>query len=391
MGYTWELPLVMFSNLSDQNSWKKTEFEIKGFPEDGKVWYRKSIWFQTYQWAYQNYKLGRLDSARFAGLMASWKFDTLAGEYTAREIASTTTMLFRKNKNGQIEYYVDTDADRDFSDEVLYTAFPKLMYNQIDSALPYAPVIDYELFLDGKVERSSVPFIVEEYGDYLTYTIPVYAEAVLGKDTLIINTPKPNFRRIMLSEKADLNSASIRNDGAKNEEGERVNYSGQWYTIDHFDRATMELVLEVVDATKDTISATKGFYAPDFSFNEMISEQKMSLSDLKGKYVLLDFWGTWCKPCIAGIPDLVSLKEELKNQPFEILSIACSSQMEGFEALRAKHGLDWLHMWHPRDESVVSDYNVDSYPSMFLIDPKGKIVGYNLSMEEIKGIVKNQN
>lgn len=390
-GYTGDLPLVMFSNVSDENLWKKTEFEITGFPEDGKEWIRKSIWFQTYQWAYQNYKAGKLDSARFAGLMKNWDFDTLPGKYTAREIASATTMLFRRNENGQIEYYLDTDADRDFSDEKLHLAFPKLMYNQIDSALPYAPVIDYELFLDGKIERGSAPLIVEEYGDFLTYTMPVYAEAVLGNDTLIINSSYPDFHRIKLSEKRDLNPMSIRYDGAKNKEGERVKYSGQWYTIDHFHRVSNELVLQVVDTLKDTISATKGFYAPDFNFKEMISGKKMSLSDLKGKYVLLDFWGTWCTPCVASIPRLVSLTKDLKNKPFEILSIAVASNREDFDKLKEKYGMEWLHSWQPHTDGVVDTYHVNTYPTFVLIDPKGKIVGFDLSHDQVLEILENQN
>lgn len=387
LGYTGQGPLVAFRNMSDQNPWKKTEFEITGIPEDWTEWYRQEVWFQTYQWTYQNHKGGKIDSARFAGLMETWQFDTLPGEFTSQEIGSVTTVIFRKTEGDKVEFYVDTDLDHDFSDEHLQTVLPSLKFHQIDSVLHYAPVINYELYLDGKVERKQVPLVFEEYGKWLLYTMPVYAEAILGEDTLIVNTAKPDFKEIMVSQLREIDLGANRNAGHRAESGARVKYSGQWYIIDHFDRAKMELVLEVVDITKDTISPNIGFYAPDFSFKEMDSGNEMKLSDLKGKYVLLDFWGTWCKPCLAGIPDLVELKENLKEEPFEILSIAVSSQLESFDILKEKHGMDWLHAWHPGHDGVAKEYNVTGYPTMVLIDPKGKVLGYEIGISQVKELV----
>ncbi|WP_417609690.1 TlpA family protein disulfide reductase [Owenweeksia hongkongensis] len=391
LGYTGHGPLVAFKNISEQNPWKTTEFEITGVPQDWTDWYRQEVWFQTYQWTYQNYKAGKVDSARYAELMEVWQFDTIRGEFTSQEIGSVSTVIFMKtNKDDKVEFYADTDLDHDFSDERAQTVFPSLEFHQIDSVLPYAPVVDYELYLDGKVERMQVPFIFEEYGKWLLYTMPLYAEAILGDDTLIVNTSKPDFKEITVSRLSEIDLGANRNNGQKAERGARVKYSGQWYVIDHFDRAKMELVLEVVDTTKDTISPNKGFYAPDFTFNEMTSGKEMKLKDLKGKYVLLDFWGTWCAPCIAEIPDLVELKEELKEVPFEILSIAVSSNRESFDVLKEKHGMDWLHAWQPRQDGVVDEYYVHGYPTFVLLDPKGKVLLYSNTSAEVKEVVQNQ-
>ncbi len=394
-GYTGIAPIASFRNLSDSNPWKKTEYEISGIPEGWTEWFRESIWFQTYQWTYQNYKMGKMSADRFGSLMDSWGFDTVAGQYSSKPIACETTMIYRKTNDGKVEYMVDTDVDHDFGDEKVYEAIPNLKYSQIDSLVAFAPVLSYELFIEGRIEKRQTPFIVKKseisgVGDIITHTMPTYAEVTIGTDTLIVNSGRPDFSRIMVSRKAELDPNSSRFLGKKLENGSRAKYDGKWYTIMDFDLVRNELVLEMIDITKDTIAANEGFYAPDFEFDEMISGHHISLSDLKGKYVLLDFWGTWCKPCIKGIPDLVELKEDLKEEPFEIISIAIASDREAFDILKDKHGMNWLHAWHPTHQGFKKDYNIDSYPTVFLLSPKGKIVGYNLSTAQVKAMVRAQ-
>lgn len=391
LGYTGHAPISAFKNLSERNPWKKTEYKIYGVPE-GEGWYRTSVWFQTYQWTYQNYKQGKIDSARFAELMESWRFDTVPGQYSSKEVLSSSVLIYRKTEGGSVEYYVDTDGDRDFSDEKMYYAIKGLNYSKVDSVLDFVPEVTYELYLNGEAERNTVPFIVEQghfknMGDYITYTMPVYAEAIIGEDTIIVNTSKADFEEIAVSKLSEIDQNAKRNTGKKIEKGGRVKYAARWYTIDHFDRSSNELVLRVVDTKTDTVSASKGFYAPDFRFEEMDSGKKLKLSDLQGKYVLIDFWGTWCKPCVGAIPELVSLKEELKDEPFELLSIACFSEMESFESLRATHGMKWLHMWHPSHDGIAKEYNVTGYPTMVLIDPKGKILGYDIGIGQVKELL----
>lgn len=82
--------------------------------------------------------------------------------------------------------------------------------------------------------------------------------------------------------------------------------------------------------------------------------------------------------------DTLRLKTEMKiGQP----GFTGLSNKRQFEQLKAKYGMDWYHSWQMTKEGVIADYAVENYPSMFLIDPKGKIVGYNLSTKEIKEIV----
>ncbi len=396
MGYTGITPIASFKDMSDQSPWKKTEYEITGIPEDWTEWYRKSVSFQWRQWIYQNYKSRGISEEKVSSLMKRWELDTIAGQFCSLPITCETTFIFRKLEDGNVEYIVDTDGDHNFSDEKLYISFPNLKYNQMDSSLPHTPWVHYEMYLNREIVRDSVPFIVEKghfdnMDDYITYAMPVYAESISGADSLIVNAMSPDFLYSKISLRKDLDPASERFLGQKTEEGSRIKLKNGWYTFVGFDRASKEIILTKVDVTTDTIYPSVGFYAPDFNLKELGTEQELRLADYKGKYVLLDFWGTWCKGCVQALPGMVKMKENLKNFNFEIVSVACFSNMENYKELKAKYGMNWLHTWQMTKDGVIADYAVENYPSMFLIDPKGKIVGYNLSMEEVKGIVKNQN
>lgn len=396
LGYTGGGPISAYKNTSDKNPWKKTEYEISVIPEEWTDWYRESFWFQTYQWTYYNYKQGKMDSVRFAGLMKSWDFDTVTEKYTAKDIVCTSTLIYSKGENGSVEYYIDTDGDHDFSDEKLYYASPDLKYHQIDSAIAYAPWVKYELYLNGETVHDSIPLVVEKgkfenIGEYITHAMLMYAQSSSSSDTLIVNAGRPDFKNTTISHLNKIDPAAPTNTGEKREEGKRIKLNDGWYTYIGFNRANKEIILTKVDVTRDTVYTSVGFYAPDFNLKEKGTQEELRLNDFKGKYILLDFWGTWCKGCVLALPEMVKMKEDLKDSNFEIVSVACFSNMEHFNELKEKYGMNWLHTWQMTKEGIITDYAVDNYPSMFLIDPKGKIVGYNLSMEEIKGIVKNQN
>lgn len=134
-----------------------------------------------------------------------------------------------------------------------------------------------------------------------------------------------------------------------------------------------------------------GNSAPDFDAT-LIDGNPFSLSDLRGKYVLLDFWGSWCPPCRKDNPNLVSLYEQFNSRGFEIVSIALEKNDKTWKKAIAKDGLIWPYHILRTSRLVATDvvalkYQVTDLPSKFLIDPKGEIVGVNLSKSEITNLL----
>lgn len=128
-------------------------------------------------------------------------------------------------------------------------------------------------------------------------------------------------------------------------------------------------------AQAESMAAAKqaaGTIAPDFTLNDPTGKP-LSLSSLRGKYVVLDFWGTWCGWCIRGIPKMKEYYSKYKNQ-FEILSIDCNESKEKWLAGLKKYEMPWLHVYNPDNTSVREDYAIQGYPTKIIVGPDGKII-----------------
>lgn len=133
------------------------------------------------------------------------------------------------------------------------------------------------------------------------------------------------------------------------------------------------------------LSVSAGNMAPDFTQNDLAGKP-VKLSDFRGKYVLLDFWASWCKPCRAENPYVVAAYQEYKNKGFEILSVSLDASKQDWEKAVEKDGLTWVHVSDLKywKNEVAVQYGISAVPSDFLIDPDGKIIDRNLRGEKLK-------
>lgn len=118
--------------------------------------------------------------------------------------------------------------------------------------------------------------------------------------------------------------------------------------------------------------AADGSEAPDFTLND-INGKSLTLSSLRGKYVILDFWGSWCIWCVRGIPNMKEYYAKYKDK-FEILGIDCGDTEEKWKDAVKQHELPWLHVYNPKGSQVLKDYEVKGFPTKIIVGPDGKIV-----------------
>lgn len=135
----------------------------------------------------------------------------------------------------------------------------------------------------------------------------------------------------------------------------------------------------------------QGKQAPEFTA-QLQDGSEFSLSDLRGKYVLLDFWGSWCPPCRRDNPNLVELYDQYNSRGFEIVSVAIEKNEKTWSKAISKDRLDWPYHILRTSRMVATDalalkYQVSDLPSKFLIDPRGQIIGTNLNKAETMGIL----
>ena len=128
----------------------------------------------------------------------------------------------------------------------------------------------------------------------------------------------------------------------------------------------------VTHAAKDRLI---GSVAPDISGIE-VDGKKMSLSDFKGKVVLVDFWATWCPPCREAMPHLKDLYEDFKGKDFTIIGVSLDQDKDKLNDYVRDKGIRWPQVmpdggWKSK---TMKDYSIRGIPSAFLLDKSGKIV-----------------
>jgi len=132
-----------------------------------------------------------------------------------------------------------------------------------------------------------------------------------------------------------------------------------------------------------------GGHAPDFAQLDP-SGKTVHLSDFKGKYVLLDFWASWCTPCRAENPNVVKAYQQYHDHNFVILSVSLDNKKDAWLSAIEHDGMPWNHVSDlNRWQNVVSkQYDVHSIPANFLIDPNGVIVAKNLTGDKLQQTLK---
>lgn len=111
----------------------------------------------------------------------------------------------------------------------------------------------------------------------------------------------------------------------------------------------------------------------------------VSLSSLRGKIVLIDFWASWCKPCRLENPHVVKLYNEYRDRGFEVYGVSLDKNKQAWVNAIQQDGLEWIHVsdlqfWN---SAAAKLYNVNSIPKTFLIDEDGKIIAKNLRAAEL--------
>ncbi len=353
------------------------------------------------QSAWSRLKTGLIDSTRF---QSAW-YNDLTEEELARfvdEFVDTQVSLLYAEKGDEHIFIVDTDNDEEFIDEVAqYLKRPKpglesLTYN---SPITAAAV---ERVIDGKVVQDSAYLALNPFKGLVTIGVRSHSYTTLNLDGETkhiylsnrgagIRFDKNTLRVMALSDPfSEEDTATMAmNPVLQLELGERITTAYGSYRIVGVSENGLELKLLREDENAPWYGTQIGATAPMIEGETIYGEP---FESEEGKFRILDFWATWCAPCLEEIPYLLDVNEFFKDYNFEVVSIADDTK-ERVEKFVGGRKITWPQLIASDTDEVLSDYNVTGYPKYFLLDDKNKVVmrnyllrGYGLVYEAQKAM-----
>ena len=380
--------------------WGKMYLPVRGMPKGWTNKTKSMIWLNAHQLVYQNYKLGKIAPANYQYLQQDWKWIPDTTMLSAKPIKCYLYVVSGFDESrGKWAVLVDTNNNLDLGDEkALYPEYikPGTVLDRItDSQL-----IQYEIYQKGQIKRVQLPMVVKQMGDQFVYHFAQYGVAsfqVEGQTyELFISSgfDRPDFEKTTIIEATScLESGKI--DPQKLVEiGEIIEIGGKKYTNKGIDLYHNWLELEgTTMASANNYSLQVGTQFQPFLANDFITGKPVSLASLKGRYVYIDFWGTWCKGCVQELPHLKQLYKEIDHQQVEFVSIACHDSAERLQQFLSKNPLGWPQVLSDETNQLVEHYQVSGFPTSVLVDSRGTIVARNLHglalANKLKAIAKN--
>ncbi|MDE3742777.1 TlpA disulfide reductase family protein [Maribacter polysaccharolyticus] len=119
-----------------------------------------------------------------------------------------------------------------------------------------------------------------------------------------------------------------------------------------------------------------GFPVPSIKTNATLNGKEFDITSLRGKYVLIDFWGIWCRPCMAEMPIIKQFQEKHKDK-LVVIGINSGDTKEKIQKFVQEHDYTWLQLMSDKKntaDNFVNRFNVQGFPTKFIVDMKGKII-----------------
>ncbi|MDP4282869.1 MAG: TlpA disulfide reductase family protein [Bacteroidota bacterium] len=364
--------------------------EFKNIPSDLRDIKRGRIYFNIRQYLFQNYLEGKLSKKDFEKIKNESHIKFSDFSLAKGNIKCYVNIISAKNEKGETVCMIDANNNYDFSDDNIFIPLSDSLPDQ-ELNRHLANVVS-QRFLNGKIVNETTPLLIAKDGSALGYSIAQYATASLnieGKRYDLAVCPLYFMSGTWNNSQIVLLTDSLKTKKAGRElivgNGGFIKIGNNIYKFNGVDISKNLLSLQKI-SSNNLHSSQVGFLAPLFKSKNLLTNNDISLASYKGKYVLIDFWGTWCQPCRQQLPELVKLNNSVDSSRFVLISIASSDVLDSLKKVIAKENMIWPQIF---SDKITKQYHIDAFPTTLLINPNGIVIAKDLSMDDLKEKLSN--
>lgn len=346
--------------------WIKTYLPIRGIPAKWRNISKSMIWLNSKQLVYQNYISGNITSEMYSYLKQSWRWKPDELKLSKKPIKCYVYVIWGINSEGNWMAMVDTNNNLDFSDEKAF--YPEIMdFKKNASSALNERIVKYQIYQNNQIVEAEIPIVIKQIdANQFGYNFPQYAKVELiqngEKHELAIvpsNLTCADFENAGILEMTGSKQKKVIEDGELIEIEQYITIGGLLgtkYKNKGVDLFTNALQVEGIPSDVVVYSTQAGYQFQPFSAEEFSTKKIISLESLKGKYVFIDFWGTWCRGCVEEIPNLVALYKGLDKSRFEFVGIVAGDTSEKLKKFIDKNGVTWPQIISDDSNKLVEIY-----------------------------------
>jgi len=373
-----------------------------------------------FQLCYQSYCSGVCSKDFFLNQAEAQRWDLADTVYLSKKpIKCSISILTAYNNLNELVYIIDANQNGDYGDDVLRAMQTNTgnIYGDPDLAVPV--LIEYRTGKQIKQENISILPVHSRWSkneeDRVTFMFPEFRYARfnykgqpyfvctntvnLGPPYIYIMPDVPNFDRASEGSKIGLGLYAHIGDKDFKFADYKDNGSKVSIAVDDIHDFTQASIPEPKKTVKikqignlNIVSNQLGFRAPlvkGININTAVKDViTISSADLKGKYIYVDFWSTYCGACIQEFPYLKKVYQKYDRSKFEMIGVLDERDESVTARLIAENNLVWPTIKMAANSSLLKNYHVYSYPSSYLINPDGVIIAVNLRGEELDNKLK---
>jgi peroxiredoxin len=359
-------------------------------PSSLKLVEKGIIWTDFLQFLYQNVQAGYLSLDTYNQFRNERHISTTEKGLSKQPIACYILVIKGVDETGKEVLLIDTDNDQAFQDESPIVISDYETDNDFEKLVNKSFQIKYETVFKEKIVSRTIPLIILRNHDRYLYSFPQYGVASFKwKDRIYpiavsheFHFPNYQVSNIALSLDQKLPKDSIVR------KGQYLRIDGQLFENKGVDFSSLSLILKEVNTSSKVYGAQKGMQAIPLKGKDAVTGKEIKLDDFKGKYLFIDFWGTWCLPCVDQLKKLSEIYSTINKEKVAFLGIAGKDNIQRLQKMISQKNIVWPNILSDNDNLIVEKYNIIAYPTGLLIDPDGHVVETDISAVTLEMILR---